>query len=343
MRPQRQFLAPKDLALKFRAPLFLALLWGVLAVPASARCTGHDIFDAMPQADQARLAAAAHAVPFAQGLVFSATKGDQTITLAGTYHLPDPRHARIVAQVQGALAQASALLVEAGPDEEARLQKAMIADPSLMFSKGKTLPELLSPADWERTKTALAAHGMPAFLAAKMRPAFVAMTLSLPPCAVKDIAAGETGLDKALMQRARDSGVRIEALEPWDTVFTLFNAISESDSLEMLRAAVVGAPLADDMGVTMADLYFRGEPRIIWELAREQAIAGGMTPDEVARQMKLSEDMMMVARNHNWLPEIEVAAAKGPVVVAVGALHLSGEQGLLALLQRDGFAITRLD
>jgi uncharacterized protein YbaP (TraB family) len=31
------------------------------------------------------------------------------------------------------------------------------------------------------------------------------------------------------------------------------------------------------------------------------------------------------------------------VVVAVGALHLSGDQGLLYLLQQDGYAITRLD
>ncbi|WP_417806996.1 TraB/GumN family protein [Thioclava sp.] len=333
MRPLRQFLAP----------VLMPMLWVALALPASAQCTGSDIFDAMPKAEQARLEAAAHAVPFAQGLVFSATKGDQTITLAGTYHLPDARHTQLVAHVQDALKQASVLLVEAGPDEEARLQTAMIADPTLMFSKGKTLPELLSPADWEMTKTALAAHGMPAFLAAKMRPAFVAMTLSLPPCAVKDMGAGGKGLDKVLMQAAQTDKVAIRALEPWDTVFTLFNSISEKDSLEMLRAAVVGAPLADDMGVTMADLYFRGEPRIIWELAREQAIAGGMSPAEVERQMKLSEDLLMVARNHNWLPEIKAAAAKGPVVVAVGALHLSGDQGLLYLLQQDGYTITRLD
>ncbi|WP_081846858.1 TraB/GumN family protein [Thioclava indica] len=333
LRPLRQLLAP----------VLMPMLWVALALPASAQCTGSDIFDALPKAEQARLEAAAHAVPFAQGLVFAATKGDQKITLAGTYHLPDSRHTQLVARVQDALKRASVLLVEAGPDEEARLQKAMMADPTLMFSKGKTLPELLSPADWDLTKTALAAHGMPAFLAAKMRPAFVAMTLSLPPCAVKDMGAGGKGLDKVLMQAAQTNEVTIRALEPWDTVFTLFNSISEKDSLEMLRSAVIGAPLADDMGVTMADLYFRGEPRIIWELAREQAIAGGMSPDEVERQMKLSEDLLMVTRNHNWLPKIEAAAAKGPVVVAVGALHLSGDQGLLYLLQQDGYTITRLD
>ncbi|KFE34978.1 TraB/GumN family protein [Thioclava atlantica] len=318
-------------------------VWLFLVASARAECVGSDLFDAMPKAEQAKLEQAAHAAPFAQGLLFAARKDGQEITLAGTYHLPDPRHAALAGRVKEALAKASVLLVEAGPNEEARLQKAMTTDPSLMFSTGKTLPELLSEKDWDLTKAALAAHGMPAFLAAKMRPAFVAMTLSLPPCAMEEIAKGGKGLDKLVMESAQGRGVAIEALEPWDTVFTLFNAISEPEALEMLRAAVIGAPLAGDMGVTMGDLYFRGEPRIIWELARQQAVAGGMDPAEVERQMKLSEDLMMDARNRNWLPKIEAAAVKGPVVVAVGALHLSGEQGLLKLLQEDGWTITRLD
>jgi Uncharacterized protein conserved in bacteria len=329
----------RSLLKPFLAPA-LALAF---VLPAAAECVGTDLFDAMPKAEQARLEAAAHSVPFAQGLLFRATKGDQEITLAGTYHLPDARHDALSAQVGDALARATALLVEAGPEEEARLQSAMTTDPSLMFSTGKTLPDLLSEEDWQMTKAALARHGMPAFLAAKMRPAFVAMTLSLPPCAVEDIAKGGKGLDKLLMDGAEARDVPIEALEPWDTVFTLFNAITEQEALEMLRAAVIGAPLADDMGVTMGDLYFRGEPRIIWELARDQAVAGGMDPAEVERQMKLSEDLLMVARNQKWLPKIEAAAANGPVVVAVGALHLSGNDGLLKMLADDGWKIERLD
>lgn len=321
------------------APAFL-LSFGL---PALAECHGTNIFDALPAAEQTRLTEAAHAAPYAQGLLFRATKGAQQITLAGTYHLPDARHAGIVDALSEALSGATELLVEAGPEEQAKLQNAIKTDPTLMFSTGKTLPELMSEEDWDQTKAALAAYGVPAFLAAKMRPAFVAMTLSLPPCAMEDVAKGQGGLDMQVMEAADEDGVRVQALEPWDTVFTLFNGIKEAEALEMLRAAVIGAPLAEDMGVTMGDLYFRKEPRLIWELAREQALAGGMDPVEVESQMKLSEDLLMVARNRNWLPKIEAAAEKGPVVVAVGALHLSGDEGLLKLLEGDGWTIARLD
>jgi len=40
---------------------------------------------------------------------------------------------------------------------------------------------------------------------------------------------------------------------------------------------------------------------------------------------------------------IEAALADGPVVAAFGALHLSGEDGVLALLQGAGFSLERLE
>lgn len=50
----------------------------------------------------------------------------------------------------------------------------------------------------------------------------------------------------------------------------------------------------------------------------------------------------MFRRNRAWIPVIEAAAGEGPVFAALGALHLSGADGVLALLQRKGFAIERL-
>ncbi|MDD8022590.1 MAG: TraB/GumN family protein, partial [Paracoccaceae bacterium] len=58
--------------------------------------------------------------------------------------------------------------------------------------------------------------------------------------------------------------------------------------------------------------------------------------------MELSEELLIATRNRAWLPVIEDALADGPAVLAAGALHLSGEAGLLALLRADGFTITRL-
>ena len=48
------------------------------------------------------------------------------------------------------------------------------------------------------------------------------------------------------------------------------------------------------------------------------------------------------ARNRAWIPVLTGAASKGPVFAAFGALHLSGQDGVLNLLQREGFTLEEL-
>ena len=50
----------------------------------------------------------------------------------------------------------------------------------------------------------------------------------------------------------------------------------------------------------------------------------------------------MITRNQAWIKVIEDVAAKGPALVAFGALHLSGDQGVLQLLEQRGFTLRRL-
>jgi uncharacterized protein YbaP (TraB family) len=320
--------------------IFATLIAIMLPLCAQAGCHGVNLFDALPPDRQAALTAAADAVPYARGILFSADRGDQHLTLVGTYHLPDPHHAETLAAIVPALQGAKTLLVEAGPKEEAALAEAMKSDPTLMFTSGPTLPEVLPEQAWRELKAATTARGMPGVLVAKMQPAFVAVTLAMPPCAMQDMAQG--GLDKQIMAAAAGMDLPVRALEPYDTIFRVFEKIPPEAIPDMLRAAVIGARTAEDTSVTMAELYFREEPRLIWEFGREQALEGGMTEADVTKQMELSEELLIATRNRAWLPVIEDALADGPAVLAAGALHLSGEAGLLALLRADGFTITRL-
>jgi uncharacterized protein len=51
----------------------------------------------------------------------------------------------------------------------------------------------------------------------------------------------------------------------------------------------------------------------------------------------------MTTRNRAWIPVLVTAATEAPVVAAFGALHLSGQDGVLALLEAEGFTLQRLD
>lgn len=325
-------------------PVLAALAALFLALPAAATCTGTNLFDRLAPGVQARLREKAVSVPYAEGLLWQARRGEAVVTILGTYHLPDPRHAALIARAGPMVEAAALVLVEAGPEEEAALKAALARDPSLMFStEGPTLPERLAEADWQRLSAAMTDRGIPPFLAAKFRPWYAATLLAMSPCAMQAAAGGEAGLDGAVRDRALAAGVPLRALEPFDTALRLFDEIPEAAQIDMIRAALAPGSHADDLTATLADAYFAEKPQLIWEFSRHDAEENsGMSAEAIAEQFRLAEDLLMSRRNRAWIGVIGTAVKQGPVFLAAGAMHLPGETGLLRLLEAEGFSIERL-
>ncbi|MGV8987571.1 MAG: TraB/GumN family protein [Cypionkella sp.] len=326
---------------RFLVALLLAL-WPVTA-PAMP-CHGQDLIATLPADQLASLKARADAAPFARGNLWHATKDGKTITLAGTYHLADPRFAPILATLAPYLHAATTLLVESGPVEEAALQAKILKDPSQMFAlKGPTLPERMSKDDWQSLADALRARGMVPALEAKMQPWLVATLLSLPACMYPLGPNAEQGLDKQLMAQATARNLPIVSLEPYDTALGIFGNVSPADQLVMLTQAVAADAQAEDLAATLSNSYFAGESRLYLEWSRmEAATQPGMTSAEADRQTALVDDTMLAKRNAAWIAKLEQAAETGPALAAFGALHLSGEVGVLNLLAQRGWTITPL-
>jgi uncharacterized protein YbaP (TraB family) len=321
----------------------LPLLFSLLPVTASAKCVGQNLFQALPEPDRTALTMARDAQPFAAGNFWTAVRGDQTITLIGTFHLTDDRHAPVVSALEPLLDQASALLVEAGPEEEAALKSMLARDPALMvITDGPSLADQLAPDEWAALKPAMAARGVPGPMAAKMKPWFVAASLGLPVCAMAQASAHD-GLDQRLITAATARGLKIAALEPPETLLKVFGQMSQAEQLDMIRSALALEHLGDDMITTMSDLYFQGDARMIWEFSKHQALSlPGYTPERVEAEFAVTEEALMNSRNRAWIARIEAAATEGPAVIAFGALHLSGQEGVLNLLAQRGWQITPL-
>ena len=67
------------------------------------------------------------------------------------------------------------------------------------------------PAEWQALAQAMEARGVPAVVASRLRPWYVAMMLGLSPCMLEQVQAqgGTGGLDHLLIGRALDAGVRL--------------------------------------------------------------------------------------------------------------------------------------
>jgi uncharacterized protein len=324
-----------------RLLIALALLFAPLVL--RAECQGSNLISALPSDQRAALQAAADAAPFAQGNLWQATRNGSTITVVGTYHLDDPRHAPLLELLTPRLTGASALLVEAGPEEEAALQAEVLAHPGrLLLTSGPALPEALGDEDWTRLARALRARAIPPALAARLQPWYVMVMLSIPACQFSQATLAR-GLDKQLISLAQAQGVPVAALEPWNTLFTIFDTLPREDQLALLGQALDAEAAGDDLAVTLADSYFAGQNRLFWEFSKYDAqTRSGLTRQEVERDFALLDQVMMSGRNAAWISPIEAAAARGPVVVAMGALHLPGDAGVLNLLTQRGWTLTPL-
>jgi len=311
----------------------ISALW-VLTAPLHAQCTGENLIAALPAAEQVTLRAAAETAPYATGNFWRATKGAQVVTLVGTYHFTDSRHDAHLDALAPMLADATALLVEAGPEEEAAIKSYVAQHPEVMIdTSGPTLPERLSKPDWARLSDALRARGIPPFMAAKFRPWYLSMMLGIPACGMAEMADAK-GLDALLIEAAEVAGKPVQALEPFDTVFTIFDGMTPEEQLVMVTSALAMEDRSADFAITLADAYFAEEGRLIWEFMRyESLLLPDYTPERVEAEFATMEAAMMTNRNRAWIPVITKAAETGPVLVAFGALHLSGQAGQVVVGQ----------
>lgn len=324
----------------------LIALFCVLPFMAAAQCVGPSFVDQLSLADRAALNARAASTPYGTGLEWTARRGDTVLTLVGTMHLPDPRHDVLRFVVQGALSQADLLLVEATLDDQTALQRHMADNPDLLaITDGPTLPERLDDATWQSIRTAAADRSIPGFMAAKMQPWFLSMSLALPPCAMQAMMQGEAGLDTLLMQDAARLGVPTAPLEPWQDTFALLSGGTFDEQLAALQLAVMDGDDQNALIVALTEFYFAGMTAHSWHIAGfTHQLLPNIDQATFDAQMAQMEQDLLVTRNRNWIPVIEEAAAEHDrIVLAFGAAHLIGQDGVLALLDRNGWVVTPRD
>ncbi len=323
------------------------LLLSLMASPALAQpvttCAGQDLIAALDPAEKAGLDAEVARAPYPGGNHWKATKDGTTITLVGTFHLYDPRMEAVVRRLAPEIAAADHIYLEATETEMKQVQEAMVRRPELIVTSGATLPERLTPAEWQALSAAMGARGIPAFLASKFRPWYVSMLLAIPPCAMGGLASGSTGLDHLIIEAAKAAGKDMRALEPYDTIFAAFDRIAPDDQLDAIRLALTMETGAEDMMTTMKESYFREEHRMLWEFGRQQALArAGDQRARTERDFALMEQILISDRNQAWAGVLRAAPPGQRLLVAVGAGHLAGETGLLHLLEQDGYHLERL-
>ncbi|ABF63327.1 GumN [Ruegeria sp. TM1040] len=316
----------------------LVAVW--MATPLRAACSGLDLRESAAPGMWAEIEAEIALTPFARGLSWVATRGDRRLHIIGTMHLNDPRHDALVAHMAPAIQAADAVLLEVNRADKARLERTLAETPSLIFiTEGPTLIDRLPPEEWDEIAERAGAAGIPPFMAAKMRPWFLSLSMSVPLCAraIEDVT---DGLDMKLMTLAERAGVETLSLEDPLGLFQLFDATPIEEQIKELRSYIAMAGVGADDFYTMVESYFDGEVQAYVLLQLKQFLTSESDLSVAERQAQVDDllEALLYQRNRDWIPVIE-ATAGNRLVIAVGAAHLPGEAGVLALLEAEGYQI----
>ncbi|KJZ19239.1 TraB/GumN family protein [Loktanella sp. S4079] len=315
-----------------------------IGASASAACIGDSYIDTLTPVEHDQFDAAVQAIPFSQGVIWTATKAQKNLTIIGTMHIYDPRLDGIFAQISDDIAQADLILVEATPEDQAAVQQLVVTDPGKLFlTDGPTLPELLDDETWTLLSNAASERSIPSFMLAKMQPWYASMMLAMPSCAMADVIAGRRGLDHMIMDKAAEANVPLQSLEPYDTLFSLFQSEPMDEQIEALRMSLLRPDTQQQVFVAMLDSYFAQDIGGLWQISRfALEDLPSLDTDEAAALFDETQRVILDDRNHNWMPVIAQATdAHNNVVVAAGAAHLLGENGIINLLQSEGWTVAR--
>ncbi len=300
-------------------------------------CSGRSILPRLVEDDPAGYEAtirAAAAVRNGKGVVWRIEKdGVKPSLLFGTTHLSDPRVLEVPSAVFEAFDHIDTLILElkemTNPSDMAL---ELFKYPQLYTLQDQRLDQLLPSEETELLATALRQRGLTMDLLARMRPWFIYMSMQSSQCEAKRRARGLNVLDQAVALKAVENGIELVGAETVQEQLESLADVSDRSMLNVLLDLFATPYSPDDQSETLIQLYESSDTGMILALLTELA------HDKAGLREFLEK--LLVERNRRMADRALPYLQSGNVMIAVGALHLPGDDGLIELIRQQGFTVS---
>lgn len=333
--------------LKTSRCLLIALI-SMLAISgwAHAACVGNDLLPELRASDAPGLDAMfarADAIPNANGRLWEVTKpGAAPSYLFGTFHSGEALET-MTPRIWRLLEDSRIAIFEVDLDQQNQMEARMASDPSFAFDlEGPGVLSQMTPEQRQIFSNALAKRGMDTQAADRMRPWLLAAILSFPACHLQAMAAGDQALDSVMARRAKALGIMEIGLETYEAALQSLGRLPDSTLITALVSAPEMLERDEDLFRTNHDLYAAGRIQAINELGIYLTEKYQPQLDARAINAAMMVELLDV-RNRAWMPRLTAEVSRGDAFVAVGALHLPGEVGVIELLRQQGFTVQRIE
>ncbi|MFC4160799.1 TraB/GumN family protein [Chitinimonas lacunae] len=273
-------------------------------------------------------AMSAHAKLF----LWQAEQEGRKVWLLGSIHVGRADFYPLAEPIEAAYRNTDTLVVEADvSDPTAALPYMGLA----MLPPDTTLSKQLSAPVYRKLMARLPDTGLPPQAAERMKPWFLALTLTMKALDSYGYQSSD-GIDLHFLRRAKQDSYRIVELESVKFQLELFNSLSQREAElfvgETLRQLDDGS--FKQQLDAMLKAWQSGDTR-----ALIRAVEAGMPERREARQLM---NKLLRERNVAMADKIaNLASRDKPPLVVVGAAHLAGSGSVVELLQARGFRLSQ--
>lgn len=257
------------------------------------------------------------------GLLWQISKpGLKSSYLLGTIHSNDPRVIKLPPAIHQRFTAADSVTLEM----TLGFSNIMKSFFSIYLPPEKTLDRLIDKTEYTRLVKLLNEYGVPEEATKRLKPLATMMILSAPK------SPSGVFLDLQLYQQAKAAKKPVYGLETVEEQLAIFDVLSIDEQVMLLKDSI---KYLDDMPAILEKLHKLYLQRDLTALLKfnEEYMNQGEYQELVKKLMqKLIDD-----RNVLMAKRMQPRLSEGNAFIAVGALHLPGDKGILKLLEAQGY------
>lgn len=262
---------------------------------------------------------------------------EQPSYILGTHHLYSLSFFDEISGARAALESSGQVVGELVMSDQAALAAQLQL--AAMMPEGESYEAMLSEADYQALDSGLRnLTGVGLTDQFKVfKPGMISLMLSQIVFAQANPGfnpAEHVAIDVYIQNYATENGKPVSGLESVeDQIRAIFEADPMKFQAEQLVCGIRNLDYSIGMLKKMGEMYAAGDLEAMYNAAFK-------SPDDPCPASEASLDAIARERNDRWLEKLPSIMAAKPSFIAVGALHLAGEEGLLYQLDRMGYTVT---
>ena len=254
----------------------------------------------------------------------------QASYLYGTIHMIGADDFFLTEKTKEAFQKSKRLTLEINMEEMMDMSNLMPLMMQSFMKNDTTLKDLLTEAEYSKVKAHFDKLGMPMMFMERIKPMFLS-ALGSEDLANMEQSGNVKSYEMEFVSMAKEKEMPLAGLETAEYQMSMFDSIPYKAQAKMLVESI-SANSGDEEG---KDQF--GELVKLYKARDLYGLQEMLQSDDTG--INEFQDLLLNNRNRNWIPVMKKMMKDEVVFFAVGAGHLAGEEGVVALLRKEGYKV----